>query len=54
MRLNRWIPVLFVLALVAAPAAADCNGSGKPHDHSATEAKATKRSGLSAQASASA
>jgi len=40
MRLNRWIPVLFVLALVAAPAAADCNGSGKPHDHSATEAKA--------------
>lgn len=40
MRLNRWILVLCVLALVAVPAAADCDGSGKSHDQAATEAKA--------------
>jgi hypothetical protein len=39
MRLNRWILTLFVLALVAVPAAAgDCDG--KPHDQAAAEAKA--------------
>ena len=40
MRSTRWILVLFVLALVAGPVAADCDGSGKSHDHAATEAKA--------------
>ena len=40
MRLNRWILILFVLALVAVPAAADCDGSGRSHDDAATEAKA--------------
>ena len=37
MRLNRMISILFVLALVAVPAAADC---GAPHEAAATEAKA--------------